>query len=681
MKSNTKYIYKMLFALILGISVTACNDFLDREPLSNVPTEMYLTEESQLEAYANKLYTDILPGHGAWGYGLFEVDNHTDNQTSITINDRYTKDRWRVPHSEGSNWNFGNIYRCNFFFSEVLPKYGEDSEGSKNTISGDLNSIKHYIGEMYFLRAYEYYKKYIVFGDFPIVTVPLKDNLDELSEASKRSPRNEVARFILSDLDNAVTLLSDKNMATTRINKNVAILLKSRVALIEGTWLKNFKGTAFVPQGEGWPGKQKESSANYQYPSGGIDNEIDFFLDAAIDASKQVAEIYKSSLTENTGVLQQAANEPNNPYYDMFAQEDLSTVQEVLLWRQYGFSISTHNVNVAACSGNQRIGITRGLVNSFLMEDGTPVYANGEYVDGNGYYMGDKTIADVRVNRDSRLSVFLKEPGQQNVLYELDNEIGNNAVIEEPKPLIVLGDVLRGYSTGYALRKGGSFNRKHYGSNNGYTGAIIFRASEALLNYMEASYEKNGLLDATAREYWILLRARANVSTDIDKTIAVTDMAKEAENDWAAYSAGKLVDETLYNIRRERRCEFMSEGFRYIDLRRWRSLDQMIDNPYHVEGFHLWNTPMEDWYEGELIADGTNNANVSSKENSEYLRPHQRYAGQSGFNGSTWLMAHYLSPIMVKEFQITATSGSDVETSTIYQNPYWPIVADKTAEK
>lgn len=36
-------------------------------------------------------------------------------------------------------------------------------------------------------------------------------------------------------------------MATTRINKDAALLLRSRVALFEGTWLKSFEGTAFVP--------------------------------------------------------------------------------------------------------------------------------------------------------------------------------------------------------------------------------------------------------------------------------------------------------------------------------------------------------------------------------------------------------------------------------------------------
>jgi hypothetical protein len=100
---------------------------------------------------------------------------------------------------------------------------------------------------MYFLRAYEYFKKLQLFGDFPIVETPLTDDATALREASKRAPRNEVARFILADLDKAYSYMSDVDLATTRINKDLAMLVKSRVALFEGSWLKNFKGTHLYP--------------------------------------------------------------------------------------------------------------------------------------------------------------------------------------------------------------------------------------------------------------------------------------------------------------------------------------------------------------------------------------------------------------------------------------------------
>lgn len=681
-----KTLYYIGISLLVGGSMlTSCDDYLDLEPHGDVASESYFKDASQLQAYADTYYSTVLPTNKGNSYGVYSHDQGTDNQIGDVASKIFYKGEWKVPNS-GGNWSFSNIYPINYFFSQVMPKFGDDLSGAGNTIQGDLQSICHYIGEMYFIRAMEYFNRYQKMGDFPIITTPKPEDMAELTEAAKRQPRNEVARFILSDLDKAATLMDGKQMATTRFNRDVALLLKSRVALFEGTWLKYFKGTAFVPNGEGWLGKSKDYNASYQYPSGDIDAEINFFLDEAMAAAKEVAEKHKNSLTQNTGIVKQDEATPENPYFAMFASEDLSDVEEVLLWRQYVQGLgSNHDVALAADQGNMGIGVTRGYVQNFLMADGKPIYAHGTYVDGDGYYMGDKTIADVRKNRDSRLSIFLKEPGQKNVITESVTGL-TNIWYDEPYPNIVGGSAQYTYTTGYVLRKGGAWDTKYLAQNRCFLGLPYFRAAEALLNYMEASYERTGQLDATAREYWTKLRQRAIVSTDINATIAATDMTKEAENDWGAYSAGKiLTDKTLYNIRRERRSELLSEGLRYMDLCRWRAMDQLMTKPYIPEGIHLWNTPMQSWYnddkgETKLIY-GKDNANVSSPEDSEYFRPYRKRTNQMCYEGLTWSMAHYLEPVCIDQMLITSDDGHTIETSPIYQNPYWPTTPDMPAEK
>lgn len=54
---------------LLGVLVS-CNDYLEQSPLSQITPDKYLNEESQLATYANGLYTDILPSHDNWSYGL-----------------------------------------------------------------------------------------------------------------------------------------------------------------------------------------------------------------------------------------------------------------------------------------------------------------------------------------------------------------------------------------------------------------------------------------------------------------------------------------------------------------------------------------------------------------------------------------------------------------------------------
>lgn len=657
---NTLYI----LGLTLTLVSTGCNDFLEKEPLSDVTPEKYLLNESDLTAYVCGIYPNILPSHVGWTYGMFGWDINTDNMASLNYSTKFVPGQYKVPHNDTSNWNFNNIYQLNYFLSNVLPKLESGS------LTGNIDNIKYCIGEIYFMRAYEYFVRYQKFGDFPIVTQPLKDDLTVLIEASNRQPRNEVARFILGDLDKAIEMMGSVKKPTTRISADLALLLKSRVALFEGTWLKYFKGTAFVPNGEGWPGKSKNT--NYEYSTGSIDNEINYFLDVAMKSSKEVAEKYVNSLTDNTATVKQSLSDPENPYMNMFSDLDLSAYPEVLLWRQYDIGLGVvHNVPVFCQMGNGGNGITRGMVNTFIMKNGLPFY------NSNSGYSGDATLADVRKNRDPRLSIFLKEPGQTNIL--IFNTAGTHYQVVEPTPWITDANVQMAYNTGYALRKGGSYDQGQCINGQSYTGCPCFRAAEALLNYMEASYELTGVIDETAQKYWRALRNRSKVDPDYQKTIDNTDMNIEAKYNWGAYSAGKLIDPVLYNIRRERNSEFMAEGLRNMDLIRWRAMDQMIDSPFHIEGMHLYNTPMEDWYKGLLINDGSDKANVSSPERSEYIRPYEKNTKSLVYDGYRWAMAHYLSPLPIKQFQLTSTGG-DLKTSPLYQNPGWSLVAGDGAE-
>ena len=210
----------------------------------------------------------------------------------------------------------------------------------------------------------------------------------------------------------------------------------------------------------------------------------------------------------------------------------------------------------------------------------------------------------------------------------------------------------------------------------GNTGCVIFRAAEAYLNYIEAHYVLNNSLDAKSIAYWKALRNRAGVDSDIQKTIAATDLSKE--NDFAVYSGDQQVDATLYNIRRERRSEFIAEGLRLDDLYRWRALDRMKD--YQVEGFNLWDEQYKLY--DDLKPEGeADEPNVSSRTN-KYLRPYQIHRNNKAFNGYTFMKAHYLAPIAYDVIRLsTPEKGGDISTAYIYQNPGWEVQAGTSAKK
>lgn len=665
---------KKYFKPIIFISgaflLSSCNDFLDKEPLDKITPEVYFGNEADLAAYSINLYpsanfSTISPG--AYGLSIFKSDNHTDNQVDPSGNAVWLPGEWRVSNDDGI-WNFSTIRSCNYFFANVLPKY----EAGK--INGNIANIKQYIGEMYVLRANIYFSKLQTYGDFPIITEVLSDDKAELVEKSKRRPRNEVARFILSDLDKAIELLGDNTPnGKNRINKNAAYLLKSRVALYEGTWLKYHKGTAQVPGGAGWPG----SNANYL--SGftiDIDAESRFFLNEAKNAAKVVADKMVNNLTQNSGerIARDANLVSKNDYYMMFADSNIENYSEAIFWRKYSTSEQTHNIQMALARNGGSSGYSKGFVESFLMKNGLPIYALGSG------YAGDDNLEKVIENRDDRLRIFTKI-NDDVIYYTIEN--GVSKAVKAPLPEIIDPAETRA-TTGYSVKKGMNYiERDAITHHVGTSGSLVFRGAEALLNYIEANYELDGTLDGSSTTYWKAIRRRANVDEDFNKTIAATDMNIEKNGDFGAYSAGNLVNTTLYNIRRERRNEFIAEGLRWMDLKRWRAMDQIKTTPYIIEGFKIWG-PMQNWYRNndgtsKLVVDDSDRGNVSSPTSSSYLRPYQRNkVNNLYFDGYKWNDAHYLNPIPMDAFRLTAQTEGDLNSSVIYQNPGWSKISGES---
>lgn len=653
---------------IAVVGLASCNDYLEQEPPSSLTPENFYTTEDQVQAAANRFYQDIMPGHGGWNYGTYTDDNNTDNQMSRTPDDKFGTGLWRVSNTN-SDWDWDDIRNVNYQLNQILTKF------NNNEISGSQSNLRQYIGELYFFRAYAYFVLLQKFGDLPILTEALPDEESVLVAADSRQPCNEVARFIINNLDTALTYMPESGFATTRITPDAVNLFKSRVALYEGSWLTNFAGTPFVPNGTGWPGAAKNSS--YQYPTGSIDSEAQYFFQAAASAAEIVAEKYKGNLSVNNGTVPTNEHE-DNPYLDIWGNTDATDIPDVILWRQYSKSLGVQNdIEVAVEKGNIGTGFTRSLIESYLMADGKPIYASQ-------YEYCDTGVSKVRENRDPRLAVLLKAPGDINCFKNTTDESGTHWTRVEPVPAITNTNSEDGYITGYAIRKGMTFDRALTANGGSYNSCIIFRASEALLNYIEAEYMLTHNLSGKVLEYWQDIRRAAGFTGDAinpQTTIDATDMSKETL-DWGAYTGGQvLTDKTLYNIRRERRSELIAESLRGMDLQRWRSYDQLINTPFHTEGIHLWNTPMEGWYDN-MVSDGSGSANVSSPSLSEYLRPHEVVqANNSFFNGLTWHMAHYLEPLPLRQFLLTASDHATISESPLYQNPYWPTTTDQPAEQ
>lgn len=665
MKKTTIYqgLRALTAALAIGAVTTSC-DFLGKGPLDQISPDTYYSTAEQLSSFTINYYSTVFPGLGGYNGGKATWDNGTDNQAATGGNlGMFTLDRWKVPSTGGIG--FEAIRDVNKFITENEARHKEGK------ISGRPEDINQAIGEAYAIRGMLYYDELYAFGDFPIADKVLNVD-DDLASESKRMPRNEVARHILKDLDKAIELLPETTPRNQRLSKRSVLALKSRVALFEGTFELYHRGSGRVPGDATWPGKDKEWNKGKTFDQTG---EVDFFLSQAMDAAKKVGDAV-SLQTENTHIMNPTdpkAYSGWNPYYDMYASPDLSVYPEILLWEEFGQSANKLHFTSHYLARGFNSGWTRGLVESFLMDNGLPIYA-----PASGY-KGDKTISMVKTDRDERLQLFMYDEKSKV------NDIKKGGMKDFGAPEIIVIEENRDV-TGYRQRKFCSYDpAKGIGTApSDDCGLIHVRVEEAYLNYIEASYLKNHTIDATARKYWDALRNRAGITVPIETTIAATDMSYEADlnrssYDWGAFSAGQPIDATLYSIRRERRCELAGEGFRMEDLKRWRAMDQVKN--YHIEGINLWDEIYkskkyvdektgESQIEGKY-SDGGEDSKVSSREVSKYLRPYQIRTKYDLYGGYTFYEGHYLSPFSIAEMQLCSPTGH-AEDSYLYQNIYWP---------
>lgn len=676
--------------LLLGAAVTtaafgltSCNDLLDMKPISQITPGAYYQNADQLAAYLNNYYDSYLQmpysgsmshSWGQWNEGKAKSDWDTDiycwggGNTSL-----FADDHWEVSSGKALQDYYGGVRVYNYFINTVLKQI-------ENGTLPNSEDVKNYLGEAYFFRALVYFRIMALYGDIPVITEVLPDENNVIVENSKRTPRNEVARFILSDLDKAIEMCYTRSKFNgQRVNREAAQLIKSRIALFEGTFEKYHRGSGRVPGDANWPG------AKMSYNQGKTFNqeaEVKFFLTEAMNAAKEVAD--NADLAENNHKIDPVYGDKDdwNPYFNLFSQPSLANVNEALMWKQYNKDLGFYHLTGHSMVTGQNTGFTRSFIQTFLMKNGMPIYA-----DNSGYH-GDVTLDNVKADRDERLQLFMW--GESTPTY-CDPEMTG---VEAGKPLpvymeedetdaahITNTDASTRCITGYQQRKYYTYDAEQtrYSEQSTTNACPIMRSAEALLNYMEADYELNGRLDSKSQEYWRTLRTRAGVDTDFQKTIDATDLSKEM--DFGRYSGTKLVDKTLYNIRRERVTELFSEGLRFADLIRWRGFDNMLTTKWVPEGCNFWDN-MYKHYDPEIKCNGENDAVVSAKSLGKYLRPYSKSMQPANElkDGYKWHEAYYLYPIGITDIR-TASADRSLENSNLYQNLYWPVAAGGHAEK
>ena len=223
-------------ALLVSMEV-ACNDsFLKKSPEDSINTSNFFQTEDDAIAAINgayqplqwpKLYnmrmwtTDIMAGNSIVGAGGGTDGIETQDEANfVTASDNQgVLDLWRGP--------WPGILRCNIILQKVPGM--NISDKVKNRV----------LGEAYFLRAHYYFILVRFFGDVPLSLKPVEPG-DDLRPS--RTSKTEIYKQIISDLNQAITLLPPKEQYSGsdvgRASKGSATGMLAKVYLTLGDYQK-----------------------------------------------------------------------------------------------------------------------------------------------------------------------------------------------------------------------------------------------------------------------------------------------------------------------------------------------------------------------------------------------------------------------------------------------------------
>lgn len=419
--------------------------------------------------------------------------------------------------------------------------------------------------------------------------VPLIDKVlktDDPELYKPRGSRTEVIDFILKDLEEAAKVLPKQKELSAG---DIGRITQGTVfAMIARVAL--FEGT--------WRKFRNEADAVK-------------FLDIAISASNDVISSGQYALYKEKG----------DESYFYLSIEEGDDSPECILDRRY-----QRNVLGQAMPYNYNgygYNPTRKLVDMYLDKNGYPI------THEKSVFKGYDTFTSEYEDRDPRMTQTMTPPGTMtNRVFHPVEKVENWPNFPQSNP-----------NTGFILYKYMSWDLE--GNNGGNDGdrskfdydRHLLRYAEVLLTYAEAIYERHEVItDEELNKSINVIRDRVNMPALTNNFISSNNLNLREE------------------IRRERTVELALEGFRYDDLRRWKTAETEL--PKDIKGIKIKGTAWENKepYNGENYQSKVDEYGFLIVEKGRVFNPER----------------HYLQPLPTKEIAFYHENGFVLE-----QNPGW----------
>lgn len=531
LKHMNKFI--VLCILSCGLLCSACMDF---EPEDKMGDNQVWNSQDNFQLFANQFYgwlRDIQASN--YQSGLSD-GVHSDFRSDLicTSNENiYSMGAFTKPATDG---NYSTLYK-RIYYTNLLIQHA--AEFGKSRVGASL-------GEAYFFRAYLHFELVQIYGDVILLTKPLDIDSEELT--ASRDSRTIVIDQILADLDSAAVYLPDMPLEDGRLCKDAAYAMAGRVALYEGTWEKFHKEDM-------WQTGDINSTTN--------SDRVKKLLHKAITSSEKV-------MTNGNFQLFSNATLAEHSYRYMFILEDAAQCnpanvgkaanKEYIIKKRHRAG-DKMALNITHAMTNNIVYYTRKFANMHLCQDGLPI-------DKSPLFMGYNAPNDEFKNRDNRMLMNMLQHGESYWTNDgkwrttwtdadLANSLTNSAV----------------GNTGYHNKKWGV--ERQVDDNFESMDWPVLRYAEVLLNWAEAKYEYDGQIN------------------DGDLNRSLNQVRKRSNPKMKPLTNALVVANGLdmrQEIRRERTVEFILEGMRIDDLKRWATAK--TEMPMDQEGI-LYNS----WFE------------------------------------------------------------------------------------
>lgn len=491
---------------------------------------------------------------------------------------------------------------------------------------------RNYTGYIHFLRGYAYY--HILMNCGPAILVGdeiFESNLDGPAYNTYRSTYDETVEYICSELETAAGYLPLKaSMAQfERPTKGAAYALIARLRLHAASPLFNGTSTARLYFGNWRRTTDKEYYVNQSY------SEEKWAVAAA--ACKRVIdmnvyELFTVSRDQNTPALPAGVPtesfpngaggiDPFKSYSYMFTGDEPFKNNNEVIWGRISGEVQgyTQQSFPQYMGGYNGMGLTQKMIDAYRMEDGKTIeeaMATGEYREGpNDFTSGPRDFSDYHLNgniwqmyanREMRFYACVGFNGcywpassttdgsyrLQTVKYCMDGNAGKYAGTVGSDNYTPTGYVIKKYISSYDAWRGNSNERYE-------KGFPIIRYAEILLSYAEA-------LNQLTTTHAITLPTGESYSLSRD----VIEMAKAFNQ--VRYRAGLpgLTQEQLDSptemfeqIKRERMVEFLGEGRRFYDVRRWGIYEDVDSEP--IMGMNIAANEFGGFYQRTVVDEKT----------------------------------------------------------------------------